>query len=120
MISLLRMTKQIAAFVLLLFFINTAFALEAKTYEELKKTSREVLKIHINGVGEGYSWSNSILAKRGDKVFYCPPPKVALNAENYIDIIDAQVSKMKSSGMVEIPVELILFFGLVDSFPCSK
>lgn len=108
------------ATLLLLFFTNPAIALDVQTYEELKRTSREVLKIHINGVTDGYSWSNSILQRRGDKAFYCPPPKIALNAENSIDIIDAQIVKLKKSGKVEIPVELILYFGLVDSFPCSK
>lgn len=120
MLTLQKIDKVIIAILLLLFFSNTAIALDVQKYEELKKTSREVLKIHINGVGDGYSWSNGILNQRGDQAFYCPPSKIALNAENFIDIIDAQIVKLKKSGKVEIPVELILYFGLVDSFPCSK
>ena len=36
-------------------------------------------------------------------------------------IIDAQIKKMESkSDLKEVPVEVILYRGLVNSFPCSK
>ena len=104
-----------------MFFINPAIALDVAKYEELKETSVDVLKIHIDGVQQGYSWSNTFLEARGDKVFYCQPRKMVLNVENSINIIDSKIAKLKKSGQVEMPpVELILFYGLVDTFPCSK
>jgi len=112
--------KIVLMLILTLIVASPAIALDVQEYEERKNTSRDVLKIYINGVGEGYSWSNSILKQRGNPPLYCPPQKIALNADNYMAIIDAQIAKMKKSGAIEIPVELILYLGLVDSFPCSK
>ena len=111
---------------LLLLFSSPANALDVKTYEELKRTSlsKEILKSFILGLGEGYSWSNTFLKKRGDRNLYCAP-NIVLNAENHINIIDSQIAFLKKSNtplqtIMETPVEILLYIGLVDSFPCSK
>jgi hypothetical protein len=115
------------SFLLSLLFSTPVSAIEVKKYEELKRTSlsRNVLKNFIDGVGYGYSWSNTFLERRGDKKLYCEPQKILLNAENYIDIIDTQIAVLKRSNLplqaiMETPVELLLYIGLVDSFPCSR
>lgn len=128
-ISVTRQFELVIAFSVLLslLFSNSANAVDVKKYEELKRTplSREVLKNFIDGVGYGYSWSNTFLELRGDKKLYCEPQKILLNAENYIDIIDRQIAVLKKrnfqlQAIMETPVELLLYIGLVDSFPCSK
>ena len=128
-ISVTRQFELVIAFSVLLslLFSNSANAVDVKKYEELKRTplSREVLKNFIDGVGYGYSWSNTFLERRGDKKLYCEPQKILLNAENYIDIIDTQIAVLKKrnfplQAIMETPVELLLYVGLVDSFPCSK
>jgi hypothetical protein len=128
-ISVTRQFELVIAFSVLLslLFSNSANAVDVKKYEELKRTplSREVLKNFIDGVGYGYSWSNTFLERRGDKKLYCEPQKILLNAENYIDIIDTQIAVLKKrnfplQAIMETPVELLLYIGLVDSFPCSK
>ena len=128
-ISVTRQFELVIAFSVLLslLFSNSANAVDVKKYEELKRTplSREVLKNFIDGVGYGYSWSNTFLERRGDKKLYCEPQKILLNAENYIDIIDRQIAVLKKrnfqlQAIMETPVELLLYIGLVDSFPCSK
>ncbi len=128
-ISVTRQFELVIAFSVLLslLFSNSANAVDVKKYEELKRTplSREVLKNFIDGVDYGYSWSNTFLERRGDKKLYCEPQKILLNAENYIDIIDRQIAVLKKrnfplQAIMETPVELLLYVGLVDSFPCSK
>ncbi|MCL1491280.1 MAG: hypothetical protein M1G31_11085 [Pseudanabaena sp. Salubria-1] len=115
------------SFLLSLLFSSPISAIEVKQYEEYKRTSlsRTILKNFIDGVGYGYSWSNTFLENRGDKKLYCEPRKIVLNAENYIDIIDRQIAVLKKSNLplqsiMETPVELLLYIGLVDSFPCSR
>jgi len=39
-----------------LFFINSASALDVQGYEEKKISSLQYLKVHICGVGYGFSW----------------------------------------------------------------
>jgi len=34
--------------------------------------------------------------------------------------IDKEIIMLRKTGKSEFPVELILYFGLVDSFPCLK
>ena len=106
-------------FLLILLCTNNANAFDVTTYEKLKQTSMETLKVHISAIGESYSWSNVFLEERGDKAFYCVPDKLGLNASNLMDIIDKKVkdSKKDLSGA---PIELVLFMGLVDTFPCTK
>lgn len=118
MINLLKICKIALAFSFLLFFIKPAIALEVQGYEELKVTSPGFLEALIYGVATGYAWSNGILKRRGDQEFYCQPPKISLNADNYISIVDKQIINLKKSGNIEIPVEYILFLGLVETFPC--
>ncbi|TMU24512.1 hypothetical protein E0L35_09700 [Halomonas sp. ATBC28] len=115
----LFLKKEYLAFLLLAFFFSSSAAMDVSTYEELKQDSRDVLKIYISGIGEGYSWSNAIVQGRGDAALYCPPEKIALNAENYISITDDKIEALGDSEASKIPVELILNFGLVETFPCA-
>lgn len=102
-----------------LFYINTVHAFDINKYEELKRTSMKYLKTHINTIGETYSWSNIFLVQRGDKAFYCTPSELGLNASNYMDIIDKEIAKSKKD-LNGAPIELVLFVGLVETFPCPK
>ena len=114
---------RILTIVFLLLSTKPAFSgLNVKTYQELKETDEVILKAHIYGIGNGYQWSNAVLANRGDKKFYCSPDNLALNEENFVDIIDAKITKMKKAGknVDEFLIEGVLFFGLVESFPCQK
>lgn len=115
-------TRILFAFLLLLFTKPAFSGLSVKAYEELKKTDEGILKVYIYGVGDGYQWSNAMLRTRGDKRFYCSPENLALNAENFIDIIDSRIAKMKKAGenLEKNYVENILLFGLIESFPCPK
>ena len=65
-----------------LIFSSSVSAIEVKKYEELKRTSLSltILKNFIDGVGYGYSWSNTFLEHRGDKKLYCGPQKILVIA----------------------------------------
>lgn len=111
--------KRLFLVICFVLLTGKSFAMGLDVYEDLKENSRGILKVYINGVGEGYSWSNSLLKDRGDEVFYCPPHKIALNADNYISIIDDKVASLGRSEAEDLPIALILYFGLIETFPCS-
>ncbi len=77
------------------------------------------MRFYISGVGNALSFSNIALEQRGDKPFFCPPEKIALNVENYMDIIDKEIAR-KQKNPNNVPVEVILYSGLVEVFPCSN
>ena len=127
MLNIGKMKNTIFLTVLLFSCISPAFPMDVKKYEEMKNNhkSRAALALYIGGIGESYSWSNAIVTLRGDKNLFCPPLKISLNEGNYIDIVDKQVVKMKNTKnkdakAEEIPIELMMYYGLVEAFPCSN
>lgn len=98
-------------------FSSHLSAMELSGYQTLKETSPDLTKIYIAGVGQGYSWSTTIAEEKWRKTFYCPPSKIALNGDNYLAILDKAIEQGDYES--SYPVELILYWGLVDAFPCA-
>lgn len=98
-----------------------AIGLEPAAYERLKKSSPEFVKIYVNALAEGISWSNAELQTKGKKQFYCAPDAIPLNAQNYMDLIDDELlSRASLPGTKEMPVGLTLFRALQRKFPCEQ
>lgn len=117
-----KVKRLVLTLPLLLFFINPAFALEVQQYENLQddKDGKDLVMIYIKALGEAYSFSNAAVIRRGDKPLFCPPGTIALNPENYTSIIEAQLARMSKGAKAELPIDLILYYGLVESFPCPN
>jgi hypothetical protein len=111
--------KNYFVFILLIFFANPVNAIGVQEYEKLKESSKVLIKTYVRGLGDGYLWSSIIVRGRGDAGLYCPPMRLALNAENYIQIIDEQIANSHDSELANTDIALILYDGLVESFPCS-
>lgn len=116
----MKSLNKILSIILMLILSNSAIAMDVQSYEKLKNSSIDILKVYINGVGYGYSWINSILESQERPPLYCPPRKIALNVENYLAVIDDEIKKASQPLPPDTPIELILYFGLVESFPCSN
>ncbi|UTA48335.1 hypothetical protein L1F30_02035 [Simiduia sp. 21SJ11W-1] len=112
--KLVKLALIVGAFFLM---CNQANALSIVNYKQLKKEDYSSLKLYVSGLGQGYDWSNSIVANKLKQNLYCPPQKIALNAENFLSIIDTEIE----SGLWkdEDPIEMILFFGLEKTFACE-
>ena len=109
---------------LLLCFIKPTHAMSLKGYEMAKKDDPDITKLYIFGVGEGFSWSCTVLEAEGKQLFFCQPDHLVLNANNYVEILEREIQRQRESGNLNedasVGVELILFFGLVRTFPCSE
>lgn len=116
----MNLKKLIFSLSLLLSINSTAFALTIEEYNKLKTTSISYTEAYIGGVGEGYIWSNVLLEAQEKQPFFCPPPKIALNSGNFISIMETQIGLRKKSGLPQTQVELLLYRGLVETFPCKK
>lgn len=131
----MKKIHQVTIFIFLLFLVNSANALTVKQYEDTikikDKETQTMIKMYISGLGQGYYWAN-LLSKRDLKdALFCPPEEMALNFENYKNILEEEIKKTRkmilSSGkkegfksLEETPIGMILLFGLKDTFPCSK
>lgn len=97
-------------------WVTAANALvDLKDYEGLKNDG--TFQIYISGVAEGYLFGNLALREfRGQKPFFCPPKKLALNSKNYISIIDNAITKY---DLKVGPVEIVPLQALGEVFPCE-
>ena len=99
-----------------------------ETYQEAMTSSDkptiELMQSYVAGLGYGMAWTNGEAAKKNAPV-YCPPEKMALALQNYIDILDRQIKRITQSKTLTnevlktTPISLVLLGGLKDTFPCE-
>ena len=80
------------------------------------------IKLFISGVGEGYSLANAELkVNRKLSPLYCQADKVALNTDNYLQILDNYLSQpeVKAQARPTLSVGMMLLKALQDAFPCK-
>ena len=99
----------------------------AITYREYKaaKASNGALwqatQAYFQGVREGFSLANLELRDRHEPMLYCQPPKLSLNDETLIQILEESINRvMGHNGITEdSEIEAALLFGLKYTFPCD-
>ena len=80
---------------------------------------REQVTIMISSAGEAYGWANTELLDRKQSPLYCPPKKLAVTKEQYVEILSKLVDghpKVKTEEFRSWPV--LLLKALQDTFPC--
>jgi hypothetical protein len=90
-------------------------------YGDIKESV--AFKTYISGVAEGIRWSNvAVQSFKHDTPFLCPPAKLALTQDNYIQILDDYITKhdVKSLFGEDGPLEFILLMALLEVFPCQQ
>ncbi len=112
----MKIKKLVLTIGMLSLFVNQANAMSVSNYKRFKKEQLNLLKLHINGVGQGISWSNSFVENKLKEKLYCSPQKISLNTGNFMAIIDKEIDTGRWKG--DDHVEMILFFGLEKTFPC--
>jgi len=84
----------------------------------------DAVKLYIKGLGEGIGWAN-IRATTAKMPLFCPPGKLALGLENFIDIIDRQIEAQAKGNMPQAQLDgamigLVLLVGFQETFPCTS
>lgn len=89
-----------------------------KDYEGIKENKLFLANLH--GIGMGYSWANSYLqVVRKSPPLYCEPEKVALNADNYFQILDEHIRKQGKTLEQSTPIAMLLLIALREALPCN-
>lgn len=105
--------------------VSSVNAMSVEMFEQMKAAGgeqRSLLGIYFSGLTDGYSWSNAYLRKRGDKELYCIPPNLVINQDNAIQLVSTYIDGARKRGedTTKVPVEVYLYFALLESFPCPK
>jgi len=112
---------------LFLFAVSAAQAkaeLTVKEYKERMASSDAAViattRAFINGLGVGIGWANT-----DSKVkLFCQPGKLALEVQNFIDIINSEIETastfMPQESLDKSFIGLVLLRGLEDTFPCAS
>lgn len=79
-----------------------------------------LMRTYIDGLTEGFDWMNAALIDSGKKPLFCAPMNIALNAENYMQILDEALKREPARPRKpESPVELLLLRELERRLPCK-
>lgn len=76
------------------------------------------ISVYVAGLGEGMGWVNTRLSREHQPRIFCPPPKLALGAPNYLRILDDEIREFPGN-LTESFVGLVLMTGLIKTFPCA-
>ena len=99
------------------------YAAEGTIRDLLAATGNEhiVYQINIGGIGNGFSWANTLLVGRGDKQLYCAPQELAITKDQYFSIFRQHAEENPS--MLDFPSSargIVLAYGLQKTFPCPE
>ena len=105
-------------------------ALAERTVAEYEKamsskgsTAAIVMRIYLNGLGEGMAWHGASAEMQGREPMYCIPETLALNRDNYVQILERRIKDQREkSPDYNIDTKYIgseLFVGMWISFPCK-
>jgi hypothetical protein len=111
-------TVTILALIIIVGGVSPASSdIRLKDYETFKDT--EGFKYYIYGVERGLAWANTTLFTSGSKILYCQPNELALSKEEILDILKREIDKNAGKYTIDTPVELILMYALMRTFPCK-
>ena len=109
--------SRLASVLVLLLPLTTFADMKSQDYVVLKGTPE--FQIFLNAATNSYMYANVDLQKRHLPLLYCQPPKKIISNAEYQNILEASMT-VKGRDKPNLPVELILLFGLKDAFPCHK
>jgi hypothetical protein len=116
----IALALYVSLFIFLLSMTASA-EFSVKEYKQLKEN--DVMKTYIEGLGRGFVWANVVMKKETNKSLFCSPEKLALGKDNFIRILDDEIKRQEIDGFIktqEASIEMVLLFGLKNTFPCMK
>lgn len=80
-----------------------------------------MLRAYISGLSNGFEWMNATLIHKGQKPVFCAPMTIALNAENYMQMLDDALKRglPRSKGQ-DAQIEMVLLSELEARLPCPS
>jgi hypothetical protein len=80
-------------------------------------------KAIVRATADGISWANTEATRRGTPL-YCQPPKLVLDAPEFLEMLDSQISaaaqRFTESQLLSLPIGSLLMYAMMTRFPCEK
>lgn len=118
------MKKLIAIAALsILSFSQTAQAeFSISGYNLLKNMKgNERFRDYLDGSVNGLTWANASLQHKNLPPLYCQPPKLTMNVDNMIQLLDGYLERNKElvGRLTDPALGLIMVIALQEAFPCK-
>ena len=103
----------------LFFFVGSAQSGEVvvKDYQKFKNLSR--VQDYVWGAGDAFVWANDLLNSTKQKRLFCKPERLVLEKQNFLQILENAIDDPEFNVKPEMPVPVVLFMGLMKTFPCK-
>ncbi len=91
-------------------------------YNLLKNMSgNERFIAYLDGTVNGLTWANASLQYRDLPLLYCQPPKLTINADNVIELLDGYLERNRELvGRLGDPaLGMVMILAPQDAFPCN-
>lgn len=105
---------------ILLVLSASANAVTVKQYADMKAKGGDewaIIASYVSGVGAGLLHANVQLVLDHEKPLFCPPQHLALNMDNYLALLDAELARAKPSS--DVTIEVVLTYAILKAFPCT-
>lgn len=89
------------------------------SYKGTNAIKKMVAEYYVFGIEEGFGWANSSLVKRGATPLYCPPPKLAITADQTMTILEKFLTEDADAYISGLPPGIVLLLALERTFPCA-
>ena len=90
-------------------------------YESMSQTDKSAMGYYIMGIGEGASWAQVYGISFNNKKLYCMPPNLAMNINNYVQLLETGIQKHKArkpNSYQNEMIDTVLIDELISNFPC--
>ncbi len=77
---------------------------------------------YFEGLGNGVSWASTWFDVYHNKKMYCPPDKMAMYGNNYVDFLNREIEHRKINepkAYMKLHIEYLLIESLIKTFPCK-
>ena len=116
--------KQILILLSLMLYSGSASAMTTSEFISSFEGEEGEIKKHyaavfIVGIGSGIRTVNRHSQMTNGWSSFCLPPELAINTENYYDILKTEYDKSPNIYK-DFRVETILLYGMMSTFPCKN
>ena len=82
-------------------------------------------KLYVTGIAAGILAANARLDTLNQNLLYCPPESLVLNTDNYLDILEREITTLSKRGMPiamldDMPISFVILGSLQENFPCRS
>jgi hypothetical protein len=112
----LALAASLAASCLILLPAPARAEPDARTFLEKIDKGEKIYLTVLNGYGVGLGWANTYVAEQGQPKIFCPPDKLAITAEQNVEILRRFVAVDPS--IATAPAGMAMLFAYRSEFPC--